>query len=310
MSVENGWFYEKNEQWPGQAAGLEIDKVLLQEKTKFQDLMVFQPKTWGKVLVLDGVIQLTEKDECSYQEMLAHLPMFSHAQPKKVLIVGGGDGGILREVAKHACVEKIVHVEIDEGVVNASKKYFPEIAKAFSDPRLELRIADAFAYCNSAESASFDVIIVDSSDPVGPADKLFSPEFYKNASRLLTENGVMASQGECLWIHRELMKGMVETNGKPFFANVEYASMQVPTYPCGQISAFICGKSAGSCEIPRRFPAQDFEFRYYTPRMHTAAFVLPAFLEKELGIYKAPGSLDFIKDCEQIAAAKRQKTTK
>jgi spermidine synthase len=241
--------------------------------------------------------------------MLAHIPMFSHANPKKVLIVGGGDGGILREVAKHSCVEKIVHVEIDNGVVEAAKAHFPTVSKAFTDPRLELRIADAADFVATAEAASFDVIIVDSSDPVGPADKLFCPEFYKNASRLLSENGVMASQGECLWIHRTLMKEMVETNGKPFFANVEYASMQVPTYPCGQISAFVCSKQPGSCQVPRRFATSGCEFRYYTPRMHAAAFVLPAFLEKELGLYKEPGSKEFVRDSEEITAgpAKKQK---
>ena len=188
MSIENGWFYEKNSQWPGQAMGLEIQEMLLEETTKYQDLKVFQSKTWGKVLVLDGVIQLTEKDEMSYQEMLAHIPLFSHKHPKRVLIVGGGDGGILREVCKHDCVEDIVQCEIDEGVVKASKKFFPTISKSFDDTRLTLIIGDAVNYViEKVEDESFDVIIVDSSDPDGPAEKLFSEEFYKNASRILTE---------------------------------------------------------------------------------------------------------------------------
>jgi spermidine synthase len=188
MSIENGWFYEKNSQWPGQAMGLEIQEMLLEEKTKYQDLKVFQSTTWGKVLVLDGVIQLTEKDEMSYQEMLAHIPLFSHTHPKRVLIVGGGDGGILREVCKHGCVEDIVQCEIDEGVVKASKKFFPTIAKSFGDTRLTLIIGDAVNYVkDEAKDESFDVIIVDSSDPDGPAEKLFSEEFYQNASRILTK---------------------------------------------------------------------------------------------------------------------------
>ena len=188
MSIENGWFYEKNSQWPGQAMGLEIQEMLLEQRTKYQDLKVFQSTTWGKVLVLDGVIQLTEKDEMSYQEMLAHIPMFSHIHPKRVLIVGGGDGGILREVCKHNCVEEIVQCEIDEGVVEASKKFFPTISKSFEDKRLNLIIGDAVNYViEEAKDESFDVIIVDSSDPDGPAEKLFSEEFYKNASRILTK---------------------------------------------------------------------------------------------------------------------------
>ena len=188
MSIENGWFFEKNSQWPGQAMGLEIQEMLLEQKTKYQDLKVFQSKTWGRVLVLDGVIQLTEKDEMSYQEMLAHIPMFSHQNPKRVLIVGGGDGGILREVCKHKCVEEIIQCEIDEGVVEASKKFFPNISKSFQDARLKLIIGDAVNYViEEAIDESFDVIIVDSSDPDGPAEKLFSEEFYKNASRILTK---------------------------------------------------------------------------------------------------------------------------
>ena len=188
MSIENGWFYEKNSQWPGQAMGLEIKEMLLEQKTKYQDLKVFESTTWGKVLILDGVIQLTEKDEMSYQEMLAHVPMFSHRQPKRVLIVGGGDGGILREVCKHNCVEEIVQCEIDEGVIEASKKFFPTISNSFQDKRLKLIIGDAVHYViDEAEDESFDVIIVDSSDPDGPAEKLFSEEFYKNASRILTK---------------------------------------------------------------------------------------------------------------------------
>ena len=188
MSIENGWFYEKNSQWPGQATGLEIKEMILEQKTKYQDLKVFESTTWGKVLVLDGVIQLTEKDEMSYQEMLAHIPMFSHQHPRRVLIVGGGDGGILREVCKHHCVEEIVQCEIDCAVIEASKKFFPEMSKSFDDKRLKLIIADAVTYViEEALNESFDVIIVDSSDPVGPAEKLFSDDFYKNACRILTK---------------------------------------------------------------------------------------------------------------------------
>ena len=188
MSIENGWFFEKNKQWPGQAMGIEIQEMLMEKRTKYQDLKIFQSKTWGKVLILDGVIQLTEKDEMSYQEMLAHIPMFSHANPKRVLIVGGGDGGILREVCKHKCVEEIVQCEIDECVVEASKQFFPAISESFGDSRLNLIIGDAVTYViKEANDNYFDVIIVDSSDPDGPAEKLFSEMFYKNASRILAK---------------------------------------------------------------------------------------------------------------------------
>jgi len=285
--IENGWFMEKNQQWPGQANSLQVKKVLLHERTKFQDLMVFESTNWGNVLILDGVIQLTERDEMSYQEMMAHLPMFAHEAPKQVLIIGGGDGGVLREVCKHRCLEKVTMCEIDAGVVEASKKYFPSVSSAFSHPKANLVIGDGVGFAESAADASFDVIIVDSSDPVGPAEKLFSKEFYANAHRILRPGGVLCTQGECLWVHADLIEGVLKENGAPF-ACAEYASMQVPTYPSGQIGAFLGRKAFASsdrdptCRTPARAVSSDMDLRYYTEEMHSAAFALPAFLQRRL----------------------------
>jgi spermidine synthase len=283
--IIDGWFHERNEQWPGQAMSLQVKEVLLHKKTLFQDLLVFESTTWGKVLVLDGVIQLTEKDEMSYQEMMVHLPMFAHAEPKNVLIVGAGDGGVLREVCKHPGVEKIVQCEIDEGVVNASKQFFPSVAKCYdSDDRFTLNIADAVKYIEEVEEGSVDVIIVDSSDPVGPAEGLFSPAFYEKAHRALAPGGIMCCQGESLWIHADLINQMCDENAKPF-ASCEYASVQVPTYPCGQIGAFLCQKAKdgmlATCKKSRR-DVNIQELRYYTAEMHEAAFALPKFLKDKI----------------------------
>jgi len=266
---------------------LQVKKVLHHERTKFQDLMVFESTSWGNVLILDGVIQLTERDEMSYQEMLAHLPMFAHERPKQVLIIGGGDGGILREVCKHSCVEKVTMCEIDAGVVEASKRFFPSVSTAFSHPKAELIIGDGVGFAEKAEDASFDVIVVDSSDPVGPAEKLFSKEFYANAHRILRPGGVLCTQGECLWVHADLIEGMLKENGQPF-ACAEYASIQVPTYPSGQIGAFLGRKAFSSaareptCRTPSREVPEGMELRYYTEDMHSAAFALPAFLKRRL----------------------------
>lgn len=287
--IENGWFMEKNSQWPGQATSLEVKEVLLHERTDFQDLLVFKSTHWGTVLVLDGVIQLTERDECSYQEMMAHLPMFSHKNPKNVLIIGGGDGGVLREIIKHACVEKVTHCEIDRGVVEACKRFFPEIAKSFSSPKVDLKIGDGLAFARAAADATYDVMIVDSSDPVGPAEGLFSPEFYVNAHRILKPGGVICSQGECQWIHSELIASMIKDHGKPFLS-AEYCSIQVPTYPSGQIGAFLARKADAearpplevSCRKPLRPVGSELDLRYYSEEMHSAAFVLPAFVKKVL----------------------------
>lgn len=309
MSFENGWFYEKNDQWPGQANGLEVQEILFEKKSKYQDLKVFQSKTWGKVLTLDGVIQITERDECSYQEIMAHVPMFSHPNPKRILIVGGGDGGVLREVCKHCTVEKVVHVEIDGDVVDAAKKYFPKMSCSFDDPRVSLFIDDGVKFVadyiksinNGAEP--FDVIIVDSSDPVGPAEKLFSPEFYTSAYSILSDNGVLCTQGECYWLDGPMMKDMIEQNAGIFLQNggsAEYAKINVPTYPCGLICAFVLSKTKKSCQLPdgcstfgdidNIFQKQTLPdrikdtttLRYYDGRVHFASFILPVFAKRQI----------------------------
>lgn len=284
--IIDGWFMEKNKQWPGQANSLQVQKILLHKKTKFQDLLVFESSDWGKVLVLDGVIQLTERDECSYQEMMAHLPLFAHTNPKDVLVVGGGDGGVTREVCKHSCVERIVQYDIDAGVVDAAKEFFPTISHAYANPKVDLNIGDGLAFVEKAKDCSFDVIIVDSSDPVGPAAKLFSKEFYENAHRILRPGGVICAQGECLWVHDDIIVAMKDYAS--CYASAEYASLQVPTYPSGQIGAFLARRAFAekdadpSCRMPRRPVQADMELKYYTKDMHSAAFAIPAFLERKL----------------------------
>eukprot|EP00931_Biecheleriopsis_adriatica_P054276 TRINITY_DN31921_c0_g1_i2.p1 TRINITY_DN31921_c0_g1~~TRINITY_DN31921_c0_g1_i2.p1 ORF type:complete len:308 (-),score=55.46 TRINITY_DN31921_c0_g1_i2:17-940(-) len=266
-------------------------KVLMHKKTKFQDLLVFESTDFGNVVVLDGVIQITERDEMSYQEMMAHLPMFSCDQPLQVLIIGGGDGGVLREVIKHECVERVTWCEIDGDVIEASKQYLPKISAAVGDPKVKLLVGDGVAFAQDSKDNTFDVIIVDSSDPVGPAEKLFSKEFYANAHRILKPGGVICSQGECLWNNEDLIVTMTSDFGA-CFETAEYASIQVPTYPAGQIGAFLARKSGGtglpSCRQPRRPVPDGMELRYYSQEMHAAAFALPAFLQRRLGQAAGP----------------------
>merc|ERR1712190_66213 len=285
--IKDGWFMEKNAQWPGQANSLQVKEVLLHQKTEYQDLMVFESTDWGKILVLDGVIQLSERDEMSYQEMMAHLPLFAHEGPVNVLIIGGGDGGVLREVVKHKCVANVTHCEIDGGVIDAAKKYFPSVSCAFNDPKVNLIVGDGVGFADKAADSTYDVMIIDSSDPVGPAEKLFSKEFYVNAHRILKPGGVLCSQGECLWVHADLIQNMLREFGEPF-ASAEYASIQMPTYPSGQIGAFLARKAysdaskASTCKKPGRDIPPAMELRYYSPEMHTAAFALPAFIQRKL----------------------------
>ncbi|CAE7824342.1 SPDSYN2, partial [Symbiodinium microadriaticum] len=167
------------------------------------DILLFESTNYGKVLVLDGVIQVTERDEYSYQEMIVHLPMFANSMPKKVLIIGGGDGGVLREVAKHPSVEAIHMCEIDRQVVEVSKHFLSEsLAASYNDPRLTLMYDDAAAYLREqGRGQNYDCIVIDSSDPVGPAETLFRREFFQSVADALAPGGVMCNQGECQWLH-------------------------------------------------------------------------------------------------------------
>ncbi|TRY66478.1 hypothetical protein DNTS_005368 [Danionella cerebrum] len=264
---------------------LQVDEVLYRKKSKFQDVMVFKSKTYGNVLVLDGVIQCTERDEFSYQEMIANLPLCCHPCPKKVLIIGGGDGGVLREVVKHPLVESVVQCEIDEDVINVSKKYLPGMAKGFFSPKLTLHVGDGFEFMKKNQDA-FDIIITDSSDPVGPAESLFKESYYQLMKTALCDGGILCCQGECQWLHLELIKEM-RTFCKTLFPVVDYAYCTIPTYPSGQIGFMLCSKnSKTSFREPLRELTRDeiesMSLKYYNPEIHRAAFVLPEFARKVL----------------------------
>jgi spermidine synthase len=329
--------------------------------------MVFDSATYGRVLVLDGAIQLTERDEFAYQEAIVHLPMFAHPNPKRVLIVGGGDGGVLREVCRHACVEKVrgcvcvvacvcaggdefyepfgllrlrapgeapgqvkeeftsepithhferlpdtsrarltpithphtpnrqvVMCEIDRRVCDVSKEFFADsMATAFNDPRATLLYMDAAIYMKEHKN-EFDVIIVDSSDPVGPAETLYTSSFYSDMHGALRDGGVVCTQGECQFLHLDLIR-KVMGDAQALYATVDYAYSTVPTYPDGQIGYIIAHKSTGKADrtflrTPKRRVPDDMRkaLRLYSEELHAAAFVLPAFAAKKLGEIRAP----------------------
>ena len=241
----NGWFSEiSDEMWPGQAMSLKMTEVLFKGKSDFQDVMVFQSQTYGKVLILDGVIQCTERDEFSYQEMIAHLPLCSiNDAPKKVLVVGGGDGGVLREIVRHPTVERLDIAEIDGMVIDVSKKFFPGMSCGFDDPRVNVNVCDGIKFVGDAEEGSYDAIIVDSSDPVGPASVLFEKPFFEKIYRALKPCGVLCTQGECIWLHAELIKDVLEMCKGIFVGgSVQYGYCSIPTYPSWQIGFVMCSK--------------------------------------------------------------------
>jgi spermidine synthase len=281
--MESGWYTEKSAFWPGQSFGLEVEKVLFQGKSDFQDLIVFKSKTYGNVLVLDGAIQITERDEFSYQEMISHLPLFAHPNPKKVCVIGGGDGAVLSQILKHKSVEHVDLCEIDELVIIKSKEFFPQFAHVFDDPRVSVVVRDGIKYLKELPEPTYDVIIVDSSDPIGPASVLFERDFYETVHRALREGGIVSSQSESVWLHLDFIRDMVKFT-RELYPTVEYAFTTIPTYPCGQIGLLLCSKGDTS-KVPKRSVEEAFEgkhqnsLRYYHSEMHKAAFVLPKFAQ-------------------------------
>lgn len=287
--LPDGWFREESSMWPGQGQGLKVDKVLFDGKTEFQHLTVFEsdPKgPWGTVMTLDGAIQFTDYDEFCYHEMLANLSLCCHKKPEKVLILGGGDGGVLREVLRHKTADGIIQsvelCDIDGEVVNQSKIHFPQIACGLSHPCVKVTVGDGVAYVKNAKDNEYDIIIIDTTDPEGPASELFGAEFYKNVMRILRPGGIVCNQGESVWLHRPLiekmMKFMKESVG---FATVKYAMIYIPTYPCGSIGTLVCAKDASTNVLEPIRPVEVLGFadqlKYYSTEMHRAAFVLPRF---------------------------------
>jgi len=277
--IIDGWFSEICPMWPGISLSLEIDKILYSKKSKFQQIDMFQTKNHGRMLVLDGIIQLTQSDEFAYQEMMAHVPLFAHPNPEDVLVIGGGDGGILREVGRHDGVKTIDFCEIDEDVIKVSKEFLPDLACGFDDPRVKIHIADGNAFVLEQKN-KYDVIIVDSSDPIGPGEVLFERPFYEGLKKALRPNGVIATQGESFFLHKECVTNLVKIT-RELFPIQAYSNFLVPTYPGGHLGANL-GSLGPELKKPFRTIPENFQkqLKYYSPEVHEASFVLPYFAQK------------------------------
>lgn len=303
-SVVSGWFSESssgkgttkslfynNPMWHGEAHSMKVEKILYEGKSEFQDVLVFESALYGKVLVLDGIVQLTEKDECAYQEMITHVPLCSIPSPKTVLVVGGGDGGVLREISRHTSVEHIDICEIDKMVIDVSKEFFPELAVGFDDPRVHLHIEDAVKFLQRAPKGKYDAIIVDSSDPVGPAQELVERPFFETIARALRPGGVLCNMAESMWLHTHFIESMVSICREIFKGSVHYAWTSVPTYPSGTIGFVICTTAGPAVDVKNPVnPIEKVEgaieykreLKFYNSEMHRAAFALPTFLKREV----------------------------
>jgi spermidine synthase len=260
-----------------------IDKLYYEQKTEHQHLMIFHNAFLGRVMTLDGVVQTTERDEFIYHEMMAHVPLFAHGSAKKVLIVGGGDGGMLREVLKHKDVEHVTMVEIDQAVIDMAKQWLPNHSQgAFDDPRATIVIADGMDFVRETDQ-SFDVIISDSTDPIGPGEVLFSDDFYGQCKRILNPGGIMATQNGVPFFQVDEVKNTAVRMSN-HFADQAFYSAAVPTY-YGGIMTFAWGSDDSELRhinadtLQKRYLDAAINTSYYTPAIHLASFALPRYIE-------------------------------
>ncbi|CEP61398.1 spermine synthase LALA0_S03e01970g [Lachancea lanzarotensis] len=286
--IKDGWFREIHEtSFPGQGLELKVEKVLYHSKSVFQDILVFQSATYGNVLVLDGIIQATERDEFAYQEMISHIPLYAHRSPKNVLVVGGGDGGVLREVVKHKCVESATLVEIDETVIKLAKKYLPGMACAFGNEKVQVELQDGFQFLRDVAQTDqrYDIIITDSSDPEGPAGAFFQKEYFQLLHSALNEDGIVIAQAsENMWLNLDYICDLV-ASASSVFAQVEYCYTTVPTYTSGQLGLIVCAKHERTDlkhAVRQPTKSEHSQMRYYNTQMHTASFVLPTWAHHKL----------------------------
>ena len=282
MTDMTGWSVERLHAHHSQA--LKVDRVLYDSETDHQRLRVIENGTFGRVLTLDGVVQVTEADNFIYHEMLTHVPIFAHGSARRVLIIGGGDGGMAREALRHP-LERVTMVEIDTGVVDFSRAYLPSIsAGAFDDPRLDLQIADGAEFIRTTDGG-FDVIIVDSTDPVGPGEVLFTDHFYGHAARALAPGGILVTQNGVPFMQGAELTGTLRAFGS-LFSDASCYLATVPTYAGGPM-AFGWGTDgearAVTVETLRtRVAESGLTFDYYTPEVHKGAFALPEYVSKLL----------------------------
>jgi spermidine synthase len=266
------WFTEK--QTDAFGITMKVKQTLETKQTDFQKLDMVETEEWGNMLLLDGMVMTSERDEFVYHEMISHVPLFTHPNPKHVLVVGGGDGGVIREVLKHPSVEKAVLAEIDGDVIESSKKFLPSIAGMLDDPRVEVKVGDGFMHIAESENM-YDVILVDSTEPVGPAVNLFTKGFYAGISKALKDDGIFVAQSDNPWFKADLIQS-VHRDVKEIFPITKLYTANIPTYPSG-LWAFILGsKKYNPLENQR---TAEIDTKYYTKDLHGASFVLPKFVE-------------------------------
>lgn len=276
------WFEEKFEINKGRTLKIEVQDLIEQYDSEFQRIEVYQTKPFGKMLVLDGVIMTTEWDEHSYHEMITHVPMCVHKNPETVCVIGGGDGGTIREVLRHNSVKKVDICEIDGDVIRLCEKHFPSLASSFCDSRVTVYTKDGAEFLKNNKNA-YDIIIVDSSDPIGPAEVLFSESFYISIKEALRDDGIAVTQSESFFYHLDIIERLNGYANKNFPV-ASYYSTVVPTYPSGIIGFTFCSMKYHpimDLDENRTTPFAD-SLKYYNSSIHRGAFQLPSFVKRRL----------------------------
>lgn len=280
MSLDNSWFSEPQPD-SGTAFSLKITEKLHEEQSEFQKIEIYQTEHFGKLLVIDGYIMLTDRDNFIYHEMMSHPVLFTHACPENVLIIGGGDCGTLREVLKHDSVKLAQQIDIDERVTRLSEIHFPTLCEANNDPRAQLYFDDGIKWVKSAVVDSYDVIIVDSTDPIGPGEVLFSTEFYQHCQRILKPGGLLVQQSESPLLHLDsILIPMHERLQKAGYADTLSFNFPQCVYPSGWWSCTVGGNTPLNQFREQQVINKNFTTRYYNADIHKAAMALPEFMKK------------------------------
>ena len=279
--IENGYYHEITPS--GFGIAIKAGKVLFSKQSDFQKVEVFETESdLGRVLTLDDLMMTTEGDEYHYHEMIVHIPMMHHKNPETVLVIGGGDGGTVREVLKHKTVKKVVLAEIDGMVIDACKEFLPTISCGLSDKRVDIQVVDAIDFIKNKKN-EYDVVLIDSTDPMGPGEGLFTDEFYTNVMNSLKDGGIMVAQSESPFVNKQEIKKMYTQLKRVFPICATYTS-NIPTYPGGYWAWAFCSKTVK----PLSYFAQDrYEdivksCKIYNKDYHNARFALPNYLKELL----------------------------
>lgn len=275
------WYQEKHNDEI--ALGLHVKNVLQSSQSPFQRIDVLDTSGFGRVMTLDGLMMVSERDEFVYHEMIAHVPLLAHPNPSRVLVIGGGDGGTLREVLRHDCVTEAVLCEIDGGVIEAARKYLPFVAVGLNHPRAKINVGDGVEFVHKAPAGSFDIVVIDSTDPIGPGVGLFSEAFYREVRRILKPDGIVVAQCESPWENGIDLAKIYKNLGAAFDSVYAYVG-SIPTYPFGFWSWGFASAAVHPYEkiASARANAIERATKYYTTEIQRAAFALPNFMRQRL----------------------------